>query len=681
MTCIASLARLLAGLVVAIVVGGPAIAAVPAPAIGRFGLDLAGADPLVRPGDDFYRYAGGRWLATTTLPADRSSWGTFARLREESDAHVHAILEAAAAGKAPAGSNARKIGDYYTSFLDTAAIDARGLEPARPALEAIAAAKSHEDLARLMARADLELSAPIDFGITIDRKNPDRYVVFVSHAGLGLPDRDYYLRDEEQFAKIRSQYREHVEQLLTLAGQPDAADGAQTILGLETAIAKLHWPRAERRDRDRTYNPRTRAELVSLAPAFPWDAALAAAELGSVQDVVVAEVTAMAPLAELFRATPLASWQTYLRYHYLRRHAAVLPAALDREVFEFYGHTLNGQPEQRARWKRAVEATNGALGEAVGQLYVAQYFPPASKAAAVALVENLRQAYAERIRDLPWMTPETKAAAAGKLATFRPKIGYPDRWRDYTALEVRPGDAFGNATRATLFEWRRETGRLGRPTDRDEWGMTPQTVNAYYSATFNEIVFPAAILQPPFFDPAADAAVNYGAIGAVIGHEMGHGFDDQGAKSDARGVLHPWWNDRDVAAFGQLTGRLADQYGAYEPLPGIKVNGRLTLGENIGDLGGITAAHEAYRLALGKHSAPLLDGLTGDQRFFLGYAQVWRTLYRDESLRNILLTDPHSPAQYRVNGVVRNVDAWYEAFGVKPADALYLPPAERVRIW
>jgi putative endopeptidase len=681
MTCSASLARLLAGLAVATVIGGPALAAAPSAAIGRFGLDLAGADPSVRPGDDFYRYAGGHWLATTTLPADRSSWGTFARLREESDAHVHAILEAAAAGKAPAGSPARKIGDYYSSFLDTAAIDARGLEPARPALEAIAAAKSHEDLARLMARADLELAAPIDFGITIDRKNPDRYVVFVSHAGLGLPDRDYYLRDEEQFAKIRSQYREHIERLLSLAGQPDAADGAQSILGLESAIAKLHWPRAERRDRDKTYNPRTRAELASLAPAFPWDAALAAAELGGVQDVVVAEVTALAPLAELFRATPLASWQTYLRYHYLRRHAAVLPAAFDREVFEFYGHTLNGQPEQRVRWKRAVEATNGALGEAVGQLYVAQYFPPASRAAAVALVENLRQAYADRIRDLPWMTPETKAAAAGKLATFRPKIGYPDRWRDYSALEVRQGDAFGNATRATLFEWRRQTGRLGRPTDRDEWGMTPQTVNAYYSATFNEIVFPAAILRPPFFDPAADAAVNYGAIGAVIGHEMGHGFDDQGAKSDARGVLQPWWNERDVAAFQKLTGRLADQYGAYEPLPGIKVNGRLTLGENIGDLGGITAAHEAYRLALGKRAAPLLEGLTGEQRFFLGYAQVWRTLYRDESLRNILLTDPHSPGQYRVNGVVRNVDAWYEAFGVKPADALYLPPAERVRIW
>jgi putative endopeptidase len=389
----------------------------------------------------------------------------------------------------------------------------------------------------------------------------------------------------------------------------------------------------------------------------------------------------MAPLAELFRATPVASWQAYLRYHYLRGHAAVLPAAFDREVFDFYGHTLAGQPEQKVRWKRAVEATNGALGEAIGQLYVARHFPPASKAQMLALVENLRHAYAERIQHLAWMSPATKQAAAEKLATFRPKIGYPDRWRDYSALEVRRGDAFGNQTRALLFEWRREAGRLGQRTDRDEWGMTPQTVNAYYNASFNEVVFPAAILQPPFFDPAADPAVNYGAIGAVIGHEMGHGFDDQGSKSDARGVLHQWWSAADIAAFQQLTGRLAGQYAAFEPLPGIKVNGRLTLGENIGDLGGIEAALEAYRISLAGRRAPALGGLTGEQRFFLAYAQGWRTLYRDETLRNLVLSDPHSPNQYRVNGVVRNVDAWYQAFGVTPADPLYLPPAERVHIW
>ena len=681
MTRIRSLGTAVAGLAVVVLIGGAVAASTPHAAIGRYGLDLAGGERTLAPGSDFYRYANGHWLATTALPPDRSSWGTFAQLREESDAHVHEILEAAAAGNAPAPGAERKIGDYYAAFLDTAAIEARGLEPAQPALAAIDAAKTPEDVAALMARPDLGLPAPIDFGVTVDRKNPDRYVVVVTHGGLALPDRDYYLRDDAQFATVRRQYAEHVARLLALAGQPDPAGGAQTILALETAIAKLHWPRAERRDRDKTYNARTRAALAALAPAYPWDAALAAAELGAVGDVVVSEVTAMAPLGELFRSTPVDSWKTYLRYHYLRRHAAVLPAALDAEVFDFYGHTLNGQPEQRVRLKRAVEATNAALGEAVGQQYVARYFPPASKTAMLALVENLRHAYAERIRAVPWMSAETKAAAAQKLASFRPKIGYPDRWRDYAALEVRRGDAFGNAARAALFEWRREAGRLNQPTDRDEWGMTPQTVNAYYNPTFNEIVFPAAILQPPFFDPAADAAVNYGAIGAVIGHEMGHGFDDQGSKSDARGVLHPWWNEHDVAEFQKLTGRLAEQYSAFEPLPGIRVNGRLTLGENIGDLGGIEAAHEAYRIALGGHAAPVLEGLSGEQRFFLAYAQVWRVLYRDESLRNLVLSDPHSPGQYRVNGVVRNVDAWYAAFGVGPGAPLYLAPAQRVHIW
>ena len=655
--------------------------ATPRPAIGSFGIDLGGRDLSVRPGEDFYRYADGHWLATTTLPPDRTSWGTFAQLREESDEHVRGILEAAAAGHAAPGSVERKIGDYYSSFLDRPAIDALGLAPARAGLEAISAATTHEDIARLMARPDLSLPAPIDFGITVDRKDPDRYVVGITHGGLALPDREYYLREDGDFPALRAAYRAHVERLLALAGIANAADAAASILALETEIAKRHWPRAERRDRDKTYNLRTRAALGELAPGFPWDAAFEAADLGGIREAVVSELSAIGPLAELYRATPVATWRTYLTYHYLRSRAAVLPDAFDREVFDFFGHRLNGQPEQRARWKRAVEATNGALGEGVGEFYVARYFPPAAKTAALALVENLRRAYAERIRDLPWMSDDTKQAAAEKLALFRPKIGYPDRWRDYTALEVRRGDAFGNATRARLFAWHREVVRLGAPTDRDEWRATPQTVNAYYNATFNEIVFPAAILQPPFFDAAADAAVNYGAIGAVIGHEMGHGFDDQGAKSDGHGVQHAWWNARDVAAFQGLVGRLADQYSAFEPLPGIKVNGRLTLGENIGDLGGLTAAYVAYHVSLGGRPAPVLEGLSGDQRFFLAYAQVWRALYRDESLRNQLLTDPHSPPRYRVNGVVRNVDAWYEAFGISKDDPLYLPPAERVHIW
>ena len=399
------------------------------------------------------------------------------------------------------------------------------------------------------------------------------------------------------------------------------------------------------------------------------------------QQVVVAEVSAMQPLAQLFRATPVDAWRRYLTYHFLRAHAAVLPVALDKEQFDFYGRTLSGQPEQRVRWKRAVAATNAALGEGIGQLYVERNFPPASKAAVLSLVENLRQAFGVRLRAVPWMTQATKQVAARKLATFRPKIGYPDRWRDYAALEVRRDDAFGNVVRSSLFEWHRQVERLGRSTDRDEWFMTPQTVNAYYNSVFNEVVFPAAILQPPFFDPAADAAVNYGAIGAVIGHEMGHGFDDQGSKSDAAGVLRSWWGERDVAAFKKLGNRLAQQYDAFEPLPGLKVNGRLTLGENIGDLGGLTVALEAYHLSLHGRPAPSIDGLTGDQRFFLGYAQTRRSLIRDEELRNRVLSDPHSPSVFRVNGVVRNVDAWYTAFGVQPGDKLYLKPAERVHIW
>ena len=653
----------------------------PTPSIGAFGLDIAGEDRSVKPGDDFFRYGVGNWLKTENIPADRTHWGTFDQLRERSETKVHAILEEAAAGHAAAGSIERKIGDYYSAFLDSGQIESAGLKPAAPGLAAIAAATSHEDLARLMARPDLGLPAPIDYGVTLDSKHPDRYVVQVEHGGLGLPDRDYYLREDGEFTALRTQYREHIARLLRLSGASDAGADAARILALETEIAKLHWPRAERRDRDKTYNARTREELKTLAPDFPWDASFAASGLGGIEGVVISELSAMGPLAQLFRSTPVDTWRSYLRYHYLTSNASHLPAAFDEEVFAFFGHTLNGQPEQRVRWKRAVDATNGALGEAIGQIYVGRHFPPAAKAQMLALVDSMRRAYGRRIAGLTWMSESTKKVAAEKLVTFRPKIGYPDHWRDYSGLEVRRDDAFGNAVRAARFEWQRDLDRLGKPTDRDEWFMTPQTVNAYYNPVFNEIVFPAAILQAPFFDPAADPAVNYGAIGGVIGHEMGHGFDDQGAKSDPQGVLRSWWADSDVTAFHGLVDRLAEQYSRYEPLPGIKVNGRLTLGENIGDLGGLTVALDAYHATLGGKQAPVLGGLSADQRFFLAWAQVYRNLYRDENLRNLVLSDPHSPSMYRVNGVVRNMDAWYEAFGVTPDNALYLPPAERVRIW
>jgi putative endopeptidase len=506
-------------------------------------------------------------------------------------------------------------------------------------------------------------------------------MVRISQSGLGLPDRDYYLKDEPVYRELRTKYAAHIERLLKLAGDSDPAAGAKSIVELESQIAAAHWPRAKRRERDLTYNPHMREELASFAPGLPWPALLAGAGLQTQQRFIVRENDAVQKLAALFNEVPVQRWQTYLRYHYLVGNADVLPKAIDDEVFDFYGRTLHGQLEQRARWKRAVRAVDRGIGEAAGELYVKRYFPPSSKQKMLELVENLRAAYRERIGHLPWMGADTRKLALEKLAAFHPKIGYPDKWRDYSALDVKPGDAFGNVSRAVAFEWRRQVKRLDGPTDRGEWEMTPQTINAYYNATFNEVVFPAAILQPPFFDPNADAAVNYGGIGGVIGHEMGHGFDDQGAKSDARGVLRNWWQPADEQAFHQRVDRLDGQYSAFEPLPGLKINGRLTLGENIGDLGGVAVANEAYHHSLRGAAAPVRDGLSGDQRFFLSWAQVWREKQRDEDLRSQVTSNPHSPAKFRVNGVVRNVDAWYPAFNVQPGEKLYLPPEERVHIW
>lgn len=648
--------------------------------IGAWGIDLASRDSDVKAGDDFYRFAIGRWIDTNQIPPDRTSWSTFAELANEAEQRLKQIIEGLPAN-APAGSNEQKVGDMYRAYLDTGTIERLGLAPAQPMLDAIAAARTHEDIARIMGRPDMPVRAPIRQGITVDQKNPDRYIVTVAQGGLGLPEREYYLKTDASFVTIREKYVAHIERLLRLAEQPDPATTARSILQLETQIAELHWPIAKRRERDLTYNLRTREELTKLAPEYPWQAQLMAGGLGAEKEFVVREIDAVQGLGKLFHDTSVERWRGYLTYHFLANAADVLPKAFDDERFDFYGRTLNGQPQQRDRWKRAVATLDNGLGEVLGQLYVARYFPPDSKVKMVALVENLRAAYAERVKQLPWMSEPTKQAALEKLATFRPKIGYPDKWRDYSDLEIRPGDAFGNAVRATVFDWNRDVVRLGKPTDRDEWGMTPQTVNAYYNSTFNEIVFPAAILQPPYFDPNADPAVNYGAIGGVIGHEMGHGFDDQGSKSDARGVLRTWWAPSDEEAFKKLVSSLATQYDGYVALPGLNVNGRLTLGENIGDLGGLTVAHEAYRISLQGKPAPVLDGVTGDQRFFLSWAQAWRSLYRDERLRTQVMSDPHSPPKFRVNGVVRNMDAWYSAFDVKPEDQLYLAPDERVRIW
>jgi putative endopeptidase len=670
---------LFVGLALAIPFDG-AVNAEVKPVFGSFGLDLTTHDLSVKPGDDFYRYAEGHWLSSAQIPADRTSWGSFDELAIKSEERLRKLIEELPRG-APPGSLQQKVGDYYRAYLDTHAIDEAGLAPARVALEAISHAQSHGKIATLMGRPDLGLESPISAGIDTDEKDPDRYVVGIGQSGLGLPDRDYYLNPDAKFQTVREQYRQHLQTIFSLGQQSDPAARAQAVFDLETRIAQIHWPRAKRRERELTYNIRTFAQLQQLAPSFPWEDFFKPQGIQGRKIYDVAEVDAVGQLGKLFSDTPVSVWQSYLTVHYLDGAASVLPEPFDAEHFNFFGHELSGQPQQKERWKRAVAAVNSALGEAVGQLYVERYFPAADKAQMQQLVANLRQAYSNRFETVPWMTPATRKIASEKLTTFRPKIGYPDRWRDYSALQVKAGDAFGNRVRATVFEWQRELKRIDLPTDRDEWEMTPQTINAYYNSTFNEVVFPAAILQAPFFDPHADAAVNYGAIGAVIGHEMGHGFDDQGAKSDAKGVLRNWWSDEDTAAFKRLGDKLVAQYDAFEPLPGLHVNGRLTLGENIGDLSGVTVALEAYKLSLHGQAAPVIEGLTGEQRFFLAYAQVWRNLQRDESLRNQVTADPHSPAQYRVNGIVRNVDAWYDAFKVRPGEKLYLAPEQRVHIW
>jgi predicted metalloendopeptidase len=653
--------------------------AAPEPKIKPWGFDLEGRDTTVKPGDDFFKYAGGVWMQKNQIPDDRTRWGVFDQLRAAAEEDVRTIAEAAAKKKMAPGTNEQKIGDFYNAFMDVDAIEKRGLAPAKADLDKIAAAKTYEDIAAIIHSPTMSSDGPIGFYIYIDAKNPDRYVVNVTQAGLSLPDREYYVN--KKYAEIVGQFRDHVERMMTLAGDKNAKADAATIVALETAMAQKHWEIAKRRDVEATYNLMKVAALKKRAPAYPWDAALASAKLSGQSEVNVNELSAIPPLASLFRKTPVATWRTYLTYHYLNANASVLPKAFDDESFAFYGKTLNGQPKQRDRWKRAVAALNTALGEAVGPAYVEKHFPPEAKAKMDALVENLRKGYAAHIKTLPWMTEETKKVALEKLAAFRPKIGSPSKWRSYQGLDVKPGEAFANHERSAAFEWQYDLDKLGKPSDREVWQMTPQTVNAYYEATFNEIVFPAAILQPPFFDANADPAVNYGGIGGVIGHEMGHGFDDQGAKSDAKGILRTWWKKQDEDAFKKLTGGLADQYSAFAPLPGLKINGRLTLGENIGDLGGLTMAREAYLISLGGAAPPTIDGVTADQRFFYGWAQVWRSLIRDPALRNQILSDPHSPAEYRVNGVVRNIDAWYDAFGVKQGDKLYLPPEKRVKIW
>ena len=650
---------------------------------GTWGVDLDGMDRTVKPGDDFFKYANGKWAASTSIPADRTSFGSFAILRDLSEARVRAILDRWAAEKnLKAGSDEAKVATIYRTFLDETTVEKLDAKPIEPHLAAIKKVETHADMARLMGRTSSSFGRSF-FGPAVfdDAKNPEKYALYLSQGGIGLPDREYYLNEKYKTQKER--YQQYVAQMLTLAGWEEPEKNAADIVAMETQIAQAHWTRAEGRDRDKTYNPMTIAELEKSAPGFPWTAAFKEAGLDKAERAIVRQNTAFPKLAKIYADTPVATLKAWQAFHIVDEAAPLLSKRFANPQWEFRAKFLNGQQEQRPRWKRAVEASEDAMGEAIGRTYVAEYFPPESKAMMEKLVADLRGAMKGRIENLQWMGPETKAKAAEKLSKFGVKIGYPVKWRDYSALQVKEGDLVGNTEAAGKFGWNFLVNRIGKPVDEAEWGMTPQTVNAYYSSAKNEIVFPAAILQPPFFDPKADAAVNYGAIGGVIGHEITHGFDDQGRKSDGDGVLRDWWAADDAAKFEAQATRLGAQYEGFPitQLPGLHITGRLTMGENIGDLGGVLLGLDAYKRSLAGKDAPVLDGFTGDQRVFLGWAQVWRTMYRDDALRTLITTDSHSPGFVRSFAPLRNIDAWYDAFGVKEGDANYVKPEERVRIW
>ena len=650
---------------------------------GTWGVDLEGMDRTVKPGDDFFRFVNGKWAASTQIPPDKTSFGAFVLLRDLSEARVRTLVERWAADKnLKAGTDEAKVAIAYRSFMDEATAEKLDAKPIEPYLEAVKKAKTHADIASLMGRAPASFGDSF-FGPAIfdDAKNPDRYALYLSQSGLGLPDREFYLKDD--YKKQKERYQIYVADMLRLIGWDEPEKNAAEIVAVETKIADAHWTRAQSRDRDKTYNPMTVADLEKNAPGFAWAVFFKEAGIDKADRAVVRQNTALPKIAKIFADTPLPTLQAWQAFHIADDAAPLLSKRFVDTEWEFRSKFLNGAQEQRPRWKRGVEATERALGEAIGRTYVAEYFPPESKAKMEKLVADLRAAMKGRIEKLEWMSPETKTRAMEKLAKFGVKIGYPSRWRDYSALQMKEGDLVGNAERSAKFEWAYDVNRIGKPVDEEEWGMTPQTVNAYYASTKNEIVFPAAILQPPFFDPIADPAVNYGAIGGVIGHEITHGFDDQGRKSDGDGVLRDWWAAEDAAKFEAQATKLGAQYESFQfpQLPGQKIIPRMTMGENIGDLGGILLGLDAYKRSLNGKPAPVIDGFTGEQRVFLGWGQVWRSMMRDDALRQMLATNSHSPGMIRAFAPLRNVDAWYEAFEVKEGDKNYVKPEDRVRIW
>jgi predicted metalloendopeptidase len=661
----------------------PAAAAPLAPAPPpRSGLDLAGFDRNVRAQDDLYRFVGGGWLANTEIPPDRSNYGSFIILDDRAKEEIRALIVAAAQqpNRAP-GSDAQKVGDYYTAYMDTARIESLGLEPLRAELARIDAIATPRDVARYIGHAQrLGVNPPFAWFTNADQKNSVVYIGSVYQAGLTMPDRDYYLNPEDRYAEFRAKFSTYVEQMLALAGERNAKSAAARIAALETRLANYQWTKVQNRDPVKTYNPMSLPEYQKLAPNFDWLSFFEG--MGApVQRLNIYQPSFMKGIGQLVKTVPVSDWRLFFKFKLLDEYAPCLPAQFADLEFDFHGRTLNGVQQQKPRWRLALESMEGDLGELLGKMFVAQYFPPEAKQRMLAIVGNLLKAMDSSMDGLEWMSPATRAEARKKLSKITVKIGYPDKWRDYSTYVVRPDDMLGNYMRGQEFETQRQIARSGGPVDKGEWLMTPQQVNAYYLASANEITFPAGILRPPFFDMNADDAVNYGGIGSVIGHEISHGFDDSGRQFDGDGNLRDWWTAEDGAKFKQRADALVKQYGANTVLDDRHLNGELTLGENIGDLSGLAIALKGYRLSLGGKPAPEIDGFTGEQRFFLGWAQVWRRKYRDEDLLKRLLTDPHSPSEFRSNVPTSNIDAFYDAFTVKPSDRMYRPPAERVKIW
>jgi len=661
----------------------PLRASAPKPAL-RSGIDLQYVDGAVRAQDDTYQYLNGKWLRTFQLPPDKGLVGSFTAIEDATEEQLRGIVEGLSqTATQDADPDAKKLADLYGSFMNEEQIEALGLKPLEREFAAIDAIKDMNAISATIAHMNaIGAGAPYGLGINLDARNSTQYAVILFQSGLGLPDRDYYLKDDAKLKDARAGYRTHIEKMLSMAGDGKAAASAAAILNLETSLAKIQWTRVEERDPIKTYNKTAISELSALMPGYDWPRYVRSAGIeGKVDAVIVTEPSYFKALAKVMSGTPLPVWKAYFKWHVLSASAPYLSKAFVDERFAFTGGVLRGVPQNQPRWKRGVALLDGSIGEALGKLYVAKYFPPQNKARMQALVRNLLEAYRRDIDTLDWMSAETKVGAQAKLAKMSPKIGYPDHWRDYGALKISGDDLRGNVARAAEFEYRRNLAKLGGPVDRGEWRMRPQTVNAYYNATSNEITFPAAILQPPFFDAAADDAANYGGIGAVIGHEMSHGFDDRGSQFDADGNLHDWFTKADHDKFAEKTKALIAQYNAYEPVPDYHVNGALTLGENIGDNSGLAIAYKAYRISLAGHEAPVIDGFSGDQRLYLGWVQVWRGKVREAETIQRIKTDPHSPPAVRGTAPLRNQDGFYAAFGLRQGDKMYLPPEQRVNIW